>query len=272
MITATVLLVNPIATSVKGSPKFDTESWLLIIAIATISLLVIRYIFAKKRIGQLLRLWYFSVVYGPYSNKFLAVFKDENIMSPYNSCIDDDILLHFVPFTKKNNNSLEFQTKTTIVFNGIDFSTSSKNLIKSKGEPDSISITTINDTKFMVVGYNEVVHDLKMKTMYFFLNDQFFMGEFLFSDHLSKEPSNLVKSYSSKYLNGIPVVNHVFYITDAEGNQLYYEHNGFALSIKYLYKGDESSNKIMTGLFPTEDKLAEYNLIVQRNLELLDRI
>ena len=179
--------------------------------------------------------------------------------------------MHLLVFYRKIKNSQEFQTNTSIDYGQIPFMTSNKNLFKIKGKPDCIKVAVLNDIKFMVMGYNETLQGLKMKSMYFFLNDHFVMGEFLFSDLMRLKPVKLVATLSSKYLNGKSIEKDVFYITDTKGNKLNYEHNGFSISIKYLFMGDNTTNVILSGLFAIGGNQPENYLNMLRNEELLDR-
>ncbi|MEI7661353.1 MAG: hypothetical protein WCK34_04115 [Bacteroidota bacterium] len=146
----------------------------------------------------------------------------------------------------------------------------SKTLFKSKGKPDCMKVISINDIRFIVAGYHETLQGIRMRSLYFFVNDLFVMGEFLFSDLLRMKPATLVATLSAKYLNGIPVESEVFYIKDTHGNQINYEHNGFSISIKYLYKGDQTTNMVLSA-FLESGELSENDLMTMGNDELLDR-
>ena len=265
-ISAILLARSPI----EGS-AFDPAVFILVLSLVSIFFLVLIFVFLRNRVVQLVRLWYISLVYGRYSYEFLTFFKEKNIRSPYNGCIKDEITMHLLVFYRKIKNSQEFQTNTSIDYGQIPFMTSYKNLFKIKGKPDCIKVAILNDIKFMVMGYNETLQGLKMKSMYFFLNDHFVMGEFLFSDLLRLKPVKLVETLSSKYLNGKSIEKDVFYITDTKGNQLNYEHNGFSISIKYLFMGDNTTNVILSGLFAIGGNQPENYLNMLRNEELLDR-
>ena len=240
-------------------------------AIISFALLVIVFIFFWKRIVHFMRIWYISLVYGRYSYEFLSFFKENSIRSPYNGCVKDEITMHFVVFYRKIKNAKEFQTNTAIDYGKIPFMTSCKKLLKIKGAPDCMKVAALNDIKFVVMGYNETLQGLKMKSMYFFLNDHFVMGEFMFINHLRSKPANLAGILSSKYLDGNPIENDVFYITDSKGNQLNYEHNGFSISMKYLFRGDHTLNMILSGLFTAGDNQSDKYLNMLKNEELLDR-
>ena len=240
--------------------------------IVSVVLICLIIIFLRKWIVRFIILSYISIKYGKYSHEFFSYFKDNNLISPYNSCVKDQITTHFLVFTKKIKNSDEFQTTTSIDYEEIPFLESSENLIHRKGNPDCINVATLREIKFMVIGYNEYIHDLKMKSMYFFLNDHFVMGEFLFSDIKRTEPNNLIEMISSKYLNGNPIGKDFFYVKDTEGNQLNFENNGFSIAIKYLFRGDPTTNMILSESNLQGSNLTEKNLMVLRNEELLDRL
>ncbi|MEI6682384.1 MAG: hypothetical protein WCO44_07140 [Bacteroidota bacterium] len=221
--------------------------------IISICVLLLVLIFMRQRVTLLIRLWYYSLVYGRYSHEFLTFFKTSNLRSPINGCIKDEISVHLLVFVNKIKNSLEFQTSTLIDYGRIPFMTGNKQLFKSKGKPDCMKVITINDVKLMVAGYNETLQGMKMRSLFFFVNGSFVMGEFLFSELLRLKPGNLVGTLSSKYLNGIPVDKDVFYITDTKGNRLNYENNGFSISIKYFYGNDPATNNFLSTLLANGD-------------------
>ncbi|MEI6436176.1 MAG: hypothetical protein WCP32_15170 [Bacteroidota bacterium] len=244
----------------------------LILAIVFPFFVILVLLSLKNSVVRFFRKRYISLVYGRYSHQFLTFFRENDLVTPYNGCIKDGITWHFIVFYKKIKNSQEFQTDIPIDYGEIPFMASCKNLLKIKGNPDCIDVDTINDIKFLVVGYNETLQGLKMKSMYYFLNDQFVLGELNFANLLHVKPTNLVGQISSKYLNGNPVEKDVFYIADTTGNQLNYENNGFSISIKYLFKGNNATNLILSGLFGIGDNTVENKIKALRNKELLDRL
>jgi len=271
----TILTSNISAILLAGSAKdnflFDPNIFTLVLSVVSIFLFALLFVFLRKRVVQTIRERYIAMVYGRYSFEFLTFFKENNIRSPYNGCIKDEITMHLMVFFRKIKNSQEFQTNTTIDYGQIPFMTNSKNLFKIKGKPDCMKVAAFNDLKFMVIGYGETLQGLRMKSMFFFLNDRFIMGEFLFSDLLRLKPANMAGTLSSKYLNGASIEKEVFYITDSTGNMLNYENNGFSISIKYLFNGDDTTNKILTELFFAGTTQSEIYVNAFRNEELLDR-
>jgi hypothetical protein len=260
-----------LAKAVKDNPASDPGIMYLIISLVSLFVFVLIFVFMKNRVIQMLRLWYITLVYGRYSYEFLTFFKANNLRSPHNGCIKDEIMMHLMVFYKILKNSQEFRTTTQVDFGRIPFMTKSQNLFKIKGKPNCMKVAIQNNIKLMVVGYHETLQGRKMRAMYFFLNDHFVMGEYLFSDLLHINPSQLVGTFSSKYLNGNPIEKDVFYIKDTKGNQLNYEHNGFSISIKYLFNGDQETNRILSDFFESGNTIPDNKTIMAGNEELLDR-
>ena len=260
-----------LARVAKDSNPFDLSMIYLVLAMCSLFFLVLIFIFLRNRAVQLVRLWYITLRYGRYSHEFLTFFKDNNLRSPFNGCIKDEISMHPLVFYRRINDSQEFRTNTAIDYGPIPYMTNYREILKKKGTPNCMKVSTVIENRFMVIGYNESLQGLKMKSMYFFLNDRFIMGEFLFSDLMRAKPSKLAGTLFSKYLNSIQAEKDVFYITDVKGNQLNYENNGFSVSIKYLFNGDSESNSILetlatTGIYPVDDEQ-----FISTNEELLDR-
>ncbi len=235
-------------------------------------LLGLVFLLWRKWIIRLLHLWFISVRYGKYSHEFCSFFKDNDMVSPYIACLKDQITSHFVIFIRKLEDSLEFQTNSPIDYEGIPFMVNTHYVIKHKGTPECVNVASLSDIKFLVMGYNEYIHGIKMKSMYFFVNDHFVMGEFLFSDLKHTSTSALIETISSKYLNGKVPEKEFFYIKDKDGNQLNFENNGFSISIKYLFRGDQTTNHILTESYLPNDNRSERTLAQLRNEELLDRL
>ena len=235
-------------------------------------LLILVVAISRKWIFRLFCLWYISLKYGRYSHEFLIYFKNNNLISPYIACLKDQITSHFLVFNKNIKNVDEFHTDTAIDFEEIPFMVNAKNLIQRKGTPDCLSAATIGELKLQVIGYNEFIENSKMKSMYFLVNDHFVMGEFLFSDLRHTNSDTLIAILSSKYLNGNPIGKEFFYIKDKEGNQLNFENNGFSISIKYLFRGDQTTNMMIAGSLKPGTNLTAKNQILLKNEELLDRL
>ncbi len=225
----------------------------LIIALVSFFLLIILLILFRKKVIFLIKIRYILLVHGRYSFEYLEYFKNNNLRSPHNTCIKDEIILHFMVFFKKIRNATDYQSDTNISFCEIPFMSSWKAFRKLKVAPDCMNIARFTDAKVKVVGYNESWEGIRIKTLYYFLNNNFVLGEYHISESLKVNSVRVLQKISSKYLQGVELKSDVIYITDREGNQLNFENNGFSIGIKYLYRGDEQTNQFLASLFTEGD-------------------
>jgi len=156
-------------------------------------------------------------------------------------------------FYKKIRNAIDFQSTTKIIFSDIPFMSTWKSFKKLRAAPDCMNIARFTDAKVKVVGYNELWEGTRIKTLYYFLNDHFVLGEYHVSESLKVNSKRMLQNISSKYLQGMELKGDVIYITDPEGNQLNFENNGFSIVIRYLYQGDALTNQILNRLFTQGD-------------------
>jgi len=260
-----------LARTAKDSTSFDSSMLYLIMALVGIFILVLVVVFLRNRVFPLLRLWYISLVYGRYSFEFLEFFKDNNLQNPHNNCVKDEITMHFLVFFRRTKNSAEYLTQSKIEFGDIPFMSTYNHLRKIKGNPDCINITKFSDVRVKLVGYNETLQGMRMKSLHYFIGDTFIMGEYLFADLIRVKPKEIIQSISTKYLNSISPQEDVFYITDSAGNMLNYENNGFSVTIRYLHKGDAQANGILSSAFNFDNEKDIGFMKTLKNEELLNR-
>ncbi|MCK9423246.1 MAG: hypothetical protein M0Q38_11675 [Bacteroidales bacterium] len=246
---SSIIPILLLAGTTKDDSTFDSSIISLILALVSLFGLVLFIVFIKKQLIPVFRVWYITLVYGRYSLKYLEFFKENNLRSPHNNCIKDEITLHFMVFFRKIRNAQDFKTSINIDFGEIPFMSSDKLLRKLKGRPYCINVARFPNAKVKVVGYRDTQDGTTMKSLYYFLNDHFVLGEYNISESLHLNPDPLLKKLSSKYLNGIALKGDVFYIIDPGGNQINFENNGFSIGIRYLYNADEHSNELLSEMF-----------------------
>jgi len=221
----------------------------LIISLLSFFLLIILLVLFRQKLIYFFQIRYLILVYGRYSFERLEYYKKNNLRSPYNTCIKDEIIIHFMVFFKKIRNATDYQSNTKINFCDIPFMSTWKSFKKLKAAPDCMNIARFTDAKVKVVGYNESWEGIRIKTLYYFLNNNFVLGEYHISESLKVNSVRVLQKISSKYLQGIELNGDVIYITDTEKNQLNFENNGFSIGIRYLYRGDEVINQLLSNLF-----------------------
>lgn len=179
--------------------------------------------------------------------------------------------MHFFTFYKPGKNSLFFDTTAKIEFGDIPFLTSFKKLTKIKGEPECINISRFQSIRVRLIGYNETLQNMKMKSMYYFLGDQFVMGEYQFTDLNKLKTADIMAPLAVKYLKGQKIESDNFYITDPSGDKINYEHNGFTITIRYFFRGDARVNQVLDSVFGNVSGNGETLIRTMKHEELLNR-
>jgi len=238
-----------LARTAKDSTSFDPSMLYLILALIGIFLLVLLLVFTRMRIFPLIKLGYIRLIYGRFSYEFLEFFKKNNLRNPHNNCIKDEISMHFISYYKPKRDTLFFNTDNKIEFGDIPFLISYKSLCKTKGEPDCINVSRFKSHKVKLVGYNEYLHEMKMKLLFYFIEAKFVMGEYHFVDLTKINTSELLAPLTGKYLKGEKIQADNFFITDPQGDKINYENNGFSITIRYYFRGDGGTNNILDTMF-----------------------
>ncbi|NQV01382.1 MAG: hypothetical protein HQ542_01960 [Bacteroidia bacterium] len=228
---------------------FDGGFLTLVVAIVAIFAIALFVIFLRKSTFPILNLLFIRIFRGKYSFEYLEFFKKNDLRNPLNNCIKDEITLHLSVFFKRIEGAANFKTTIPIEFKDVPFLTSYQNLVKEFGTPHCINIARFDNKRVKVVGYNEKFHQKKMKSLFYFIEDEFFMGEFVFSETHRMDPTQVKAGVSQKYLTGEALSSDTFYIECPQGNALNYHDNGFFASVKYLYQGDTRINEMLTKVF-----------------------
>lgn len=253
------------------STSFDSSMLYLILALVAIFVLVILLVFVRKRVFPLFRLWFITLRYGKYSFEFLEFFKENDLRNPHNNCIKDEITLRFLPFFKPAKNAVNYRTRTLIEFGDTAFMTMEKDLVKIKGTPECINIAKFNQSRVKVIGYHETLQGMKMKSLFYFIDNLLVMGEYLFTDLVKVKPAHLSAIISAKYLENKELLADTIYLADPNGNILFYDYNGFSVCMRYFYSGDHRINAILASVYSITNDSAENYIKVLQNEEVLNR-
>ncbi|MBC8457365.1 MAG: hypothetical protein ISS17_09030 [Bacteroidales bacterium] len=221
----------------------------LVVVLVAIFAIALFVIFLRKNTFPILNLLFIRIFRGKYSFEYLEFFKKNNLRNPLNNCIRDEITLHFSVFFKRLKGAGDFTTTLPIEFKDVPFLTSYRKLVKEFGTPHCINIARFERKRVKVVGYNETFHQKKMKSLFYFIEDEFVMGEFVFSETRRMDPTQVKEALSRKYLDGKELSFDSFYIENPRGNVLNYHDNGFFASVKYLYREDTRINDILNDIF-----------------------
>ena len=218
---------------------------ILIAIIVFLLLCIVLYrIFFKFRIKEFST----TIIHGKYSLQYINLFKKNDLRSPFIPCIKDEFIFHILMFLIKSPKSKTFNTNDTIQFGNVSFSTTYKEVFKEKGIPFCFNALMVKDYEIKVIGYQEVLNQTKLKSVYFFINNHFVVGEYVFSDIAKLESMNISKIIVKKYISESIDKIEEFYIEDPSKNMIYFRDNGFELSVKYCNYGDNEVRKILLDL------------------------
>ena len=178
--------------------------------------------------------------HGKYSWDYVQIFKKANHRSPFNPCFKDDLILHYYRLIKRFEGTPVFSTKEQIKYSSIPFFLSFQELVKQKkeldkeGVIDSFSVIKEGGIEMKVIGYTVELYGLTVKELFYFVDNTFFMGEFIVKEISKNNPHKLLESIRKKYLNGLKEYPEKFYIDSATGETILIENDGFSLSLKYF--------------------------------------
>lgn len=193
-------------------------------------LLLVLGIYFRKAI----HLFFISIVYGKYSYDFLKTYKGYFIRSPFQYCFRDDFVSHLLYVLAKKDDVPSYKSYQDISFENTCYFIDYKTFVKQRGEPFCFNAFRLQnpDCEIKAIGYQSMVNGSKAVKVFYFMNDSFFMGEYIF-----KNPKSMIKSaLLAHFLNNesVPVDN--FYIENSRERIIHYMDTGFTVDIKYLSK------------------------------------
>lgn len=180
-----------------------------------------------------IRIFIIRLIYGKYSWEYISFFKENNLRPDVKSCLKDHYISHFLPFSAKVSNPIVYKTKEKIVFSKMPFNTRFKDSEIKKMEPDTYSVYKAGEDLISVYGYLSTAFGKRNKEFYFFLNNHFVMGEFVFAEVQNRNIEPIFAKLFEKYrLTNIPERDN-FYIVDDFGSKMYILNDGFSLMFTY---------------------------------------
>ena len=211
----------------------------VLIAIGIIFTLVILGIIFRKLVWLLL----IHAIYGRYSHEFALQYKKFYIRSPFQYCFRDEFITHLLFFKDNQDKCPVIKTGKDIFFENIPFFVKYKEFIRKKGTPYCFNSYEFSHPRFTIqaVGYQEAVAGSKATIIYYFMDNLFFMGEYIF-----KNPKTGIKqSLLSHFADNTDLIGDQFYILNHSDRIVHYQDTGFTIDIKYLSRENETiTNKL----------------------------
>jgi len=215
--------------------------------------------------------FYIRLFYGKYSPRYYFIYKKYVKKSAYRPCYKDSFIAHIEIFLENDENYEIHNTSQKISFVNFNFGCSIKELKKVKGEPYYYTIEKIGKADIICIGYNEDSLNTEIKTIYYFLNNKLFMGEYVFKSVPSQIENNIYKTLEDKYLNE-PIRNKTcFIIKDYDQSVIIPENTGFELIIKYFCRENKEAYKLIKDHY---NRYKRNGIVKNKNIDtdLFDKI
>jgi len=222
----------------------------IIIAITAITLLIL------LGLRKVIYLNLIRIIYGEFSFKYIMKFKKFTNKKPHPYCFKDDFYYHILAIKNAFSCKMQYNSNIVFSFDDFNFSLGFKQLISDKGQPDCFTMSSEKDIPLKVAGYKSRMFHSNEKTLYYFCNHNYFMGEYVFSS-LADDTSKLIVETMKKEFDIDVKYSKNFTIIDPAGNYLYFTDTGFFLSIKYFNSKNKTVQSIMDFTNATEEKKAD---------------
>jgi hypothetical protein len=211
----------------------QAESKFMIIELIAIVSIVIALV-AGYLLRKRLMLAIVAMNKGIYSYEYISLFKRLYLRNPYKGCIREDLITRIQPVFEAGTAVERVSTHKSILFEDEPFGQSLKELIGKYGKPLCYTVQRVGDQRFTiaVAGFRSKGYRKELTPLYYFLDDQFFMGEYLINRpwDFAKIRDGLIEQFQ------LPIDNEVdnFIIENTKERTVHYKSTGFAIEVKYL--------------------------------------
>lgn len=199
-----------------------------------------------------LKLFFTRFFRGKYSLAYISLYKKYYMKSPHAKCIKDEFIFRIFSFFEKSKDTKRFKTNKTIQFGETPFLVRYNDLIKTFGKPHCFNIYLIqpSDNKLKIIGKKEQKYNTDLKALYYFIDNTFFMGEYVFKEIAHETINKISNLLQKKYLDDILTEGtDDFYIEDKDNTIIYFSYTGFSLNLRYYCRKDTQINNIVEKYF-----------------------
>lgn len=193
-----------------------------------------------------LGLFFTMLKHGKRSSKYIKKFKKRFNVSPFPYCMKEDIIFKFLMFYNNDKKAGKYDTGKNIQFGETSFFSEYSEFIKGKKNPICFNAEMMGESQEVkALGYTKQVFNTSLKALFYFLDDTFFMGEYILKDLEPDKKNTIQKILKDNYeLDETPTGSR-FYISNTLNRKIYYFDNGFSVSIKYISLENEKINKVL---------------------------
>ena len=208
---------------------------------------IIFSIFLIYRFRKAIKLVIIRMVYGHYSYEFLHNYKKYFVRSPFQYCFRDDFIAHLLFVLAKKEEIPSYKSYKDIYFENTPYFIDYKDFLKKKGKPYCFNAFVFDQLDFEIkaLGYQSTTAGSRAIIVFYFMNDSFFMGEYIF-----KNPKTDIKaSLFSHFLEVKEPSEDNFYIENTKNRIIHFQNTGFTVDIKYLNKENKDIIDNLNGYY-----------------------
>lgn len=125
------------------------------------------------------------------------------------------------------------RTNQPLYFQNIKYGISAKELVSLLGKPESSDLIDMGDIKVVSMEYNIQPNNVIDKYIYYFYNDKYYLGEFIFNKVENETSKEILTNINTKFRTNF-IDKDQFVIRDKDNNYLNYKDLGYRISVSYF--------------------------------------
>lgn len=216
-----------------------------------ISVSVISFLLAL-RFRKVIYLFLLKKIYGKFSFKYIMKFKSYTRKNPHPYCFKDDFYYHILALNNARNCKKKYTTDKEFTWDDFNFTRELPELLKEKGNPDCFTISNEKNIPLKVAGYKSRMFHSNEKTLFYFCNNNCFMGEYVFSSLADDTSQQIIEAIQTELEVKVDYAKN-FTIVDNVGNHLFFTDTGFFLSLKFFNIHNKTVKSIIEFTEQTEE-------------------
>lgn len=175
------------------------------------------------------------IIFGKYSVQYQNYFKKRSLRNPFKHCVRDEILSRVRPLIEGSSKVPHLKTKSKIWFETQPFGSNFGAIVESYGDPSCFNAVKFDNPDFVIkiAGFPSKSLGKGVTALFYFIDDEFFMGEYLV-----KEETEFLQALNVFLENSFEVdlstISDKFMIKNTTDQLVYCHNNGFETGAKFL--------------------------------------
>lgn len=199
-----------------------------------------------------LHLFFIRILFGKYSYDFQnqytnQIFLHKNKKKYLQSCSKLNGVSHLSSALENEKSFISVTTETNVTFPKINPYGNFWKFLRKHRNYVGYDISKFGSVYWRRIAYREKIFNTKVKTIYHFLNNSFFFGEYFFSDARFVDVDGIKKALCNNYGIKHEIVAEKFKIYTKEAF-IFFDYNGINLSIKFVFTANEPINLFMDNI------------------------